>query len=422
MGLSKESVGIHAADTGLRIKKRTESDLIVALAGNPNVGKSTVFNAMTGLKQHTGNWPGKTVASAQGYAAFNGQGYVLIDVPGCYSLLPHSAEEEVAGEFICSGIPDAVVIVCDGVCLERNMHLVLQILDITRKAVVCVNLMDEAAKKHISIDLKELERRLLVPVVGAAARNGVGIEGIYRAVNTLCSSGIQEDAPGTKLVQPAEHYVKRAEELCRGVVSFGDEAYAQRDRKRDEVFTGRFTGFPIMLLLLMGIFWLTISGANYPSELLHGALFYLEDKLMEVCLLAGMPAALREMLVYGMYRVMAWVVSVMLPPMAIFFPLFTILEDSGYLPRVAFNLDKCFKRCSACGKQALTMCMGCVYLQLLQMDIYMLIIYNYFIHYTCQAGTFFRQIPLFYKRKEFVFKERTVFCFDGRFLCFLHFF
>lgn len=422
MGLSKESVGIHAADTGLRIKKRTESDLIVALAGNPNVGKSTVFNAMTGLKQHTGNWPGKTVASAQGYAAFNGQGYVLIDVPGCYSLLPHSAEEEVAGEFICSGIPDAVVIVCDGVCLERNMHLVLQILDITRKAVVCVNLMDEAAKKHISIDLKELERRLLVPVVGAAARNGVGIEGIYRAVNTLCSSGIQEDAPGTKLVQPAEHYVKRAEELCRGVVSFGDEAYAQRDRKRDEIFTGRFTAFPIMLLLLMGIFWLTISGANYPSELLHRGLFYLEDKLMEVCLLAGMPAALREMLVFGMYRVMAWVVSVMLPPMAIFFPLFSILEDSGYLPRVAFNLDKCFKRCSACGKQALTMCMGCVYLQLLQMDIYMLIVYNYFIHYTCQAGTSFRQLPFFYKRKESVFKERTVFCFGGRFLFFLHFF
>lgn len=358
MGLSRESVGTHAVDSGLVIKRRDESDIIVALAGNPNVGKSTVFNAVTGLRQHTGNWPGKTVTSAQGYADYHGQGYVFVDVPGCYSLVAHSPEEEVAGDFLSSGIPDAVVVVCDAVCLERNMNLVLQVLGKTRKTVVCVNLMDEAARKHIAIDLKKLEERLGVPVVGAAARNGVGIEGIYRAVNTVCASCREEAELPDRQEHTAEYYVKRAEELCRGVVCFEDEEYAKNDRKKDRIFTGRATGFPIMLLLLTGIFWLTICGANYPSELLHRGLFYLEDKLMAVCLAIGMPVPLREMLVHGMYRVLAWVVSVMLPPMAIFFPLFTILEDSGYLPRVAFNLDKCFRKCSACGKQALTMCMG----------------------------------------------------------------
>lgn len=358
MGLSKESVGIHAVDSVLVIRKKNESDIIVALAGNPNVGKSTVFNAMTGLRQHTGNWPGKTVASAQGYAAYNGQGYVLVDVPGCYSLLAHSPEEEVAGDFICSAIPDAVVVVCDAVCLERNMNLVLQVLDKTRRTVVCVNLMDEAARKHIAIDLKGLEERLGVPVVGTAARNGVGIESVYRAVNKVCASSGEQDMPPDRQEHTAEYYVKRAEELCRGIIRFEDKEYARKDRKKDRIFTGRYTGFPIMLLLLMGIFWLTICGANYPSELLHRGLFYLEDKLMAGCLAIGMPMSVREMLVHGMYRVMAWVISVMLPPMAIFFPLFTILEDSGYLPRVAFNLDKCFRKCSACGKQALTMCMG----------------------------------------------------------------
>ncbi len=395
MGLSKDSVGIHAVDLELTIRKRKDNDIIVALAGNPNVGKSTVFNAMTGLKQHTGNWPGKTIASAQGYCTYENQGYVMVDVPGCYSLLPHSAEEEVARDFICSGEADVVVIVCDAVCLERNMNLVLQILDQTKKAVVCINLMDEAARKHIKIDLKELEHRLGIPVVGTAARNNIGIDSIYRAINKVH----KQECISAELSQEensAEYHVKRAEVICAGAVVFENKEYAASDRKKDRIFTGKLTGFPIMLLLLMGIFWLTITGANYPSKLLHTGLFWIEERIFEFCTWIGMPGILKEMLVHGMYRVMAWVVSVMLPPMAIFFPLFTILEDSGYLPRVAFNLDKCFKKCNACGKQALTMCMefmnlqsGNLWIKLCSnLNIHIISMNRYFLNNLGQAGSF----------------------------------
>lgn len=182
MGLSKSSVGIGALDVGLAIHKKREEDIVVALAGNPNVGKSTVFNQMTGLRQHTGNWAGKTVANAQGYAYYEGQGYVLVDIPGCYSLDAHSAEEEVAGDFIRSGEYDVAVVVCDALCLERNMRLVLQVMKKAEKVVVCVNLMDEAKKKHMAIDLKKLEERLGVPVIGTAARDGTGMGELYLAI------------------------------------------------------------------------------------------------------------------------------------------------------------------------------------------------------------------------------------------------
>lgn len=353
MGLGKDSVGIRAANCGSEIKRKRADDIIVALAGNPNVGKSTVFNAMTGLHQHTGNWTGKTVTSAQGYSVYADRGYVMVDIPGCYSLTAHSAEEEVAGDFICSGIADVVVVVCDAVCLERNLGLVIQILEKTDRVVVCVNLMDEAAKKHIKLDLEELENRLGIPVVGTAARNGVGIEKIYRAVNRVAD---RKEKPIE--TQETERTGYTAEELCKGIIEYGDREYTMPDRKKDRLLTGKITGIPVMFLLLLGAFWLTIAGANYPSELLHGGFAWLEGKLMKGLTRIGMQPMLREMLIYGMYRVAAWVVSVMLPPMAIFFPLFTILEDSGYLPRVAFNLDKCFHKCRACGKQALTMVMG----------------------------------------------------------------
>lgn len=341
------------ADRELKIHKKHASDLVIALAGNPNVGKSTLFNQLTGMHQHTGNWPGKTVLNAQGYCSYQGQGYVLVDIPGCYSLAAHSADEEAARDFICSGIPDSVVVVCDATCLERNLILALQIMEVTKKVVVCVNLMDEAAKKGISINLKLLEERLKVPVIGMVARSKKGISKLFHALSLV---GFLEDKEEEKKAEPWI-FVKRAEEICQGIVTADENPY-KRDRAFDKLFTSRLTGFPIMFLFLILIFWITITGANYPSAFLSRLFFGLEDNLFNYFSGLGIPVLLCRILFQGVYRVLAWVVSVMLPPMAIFFPLFTLLEDFGYLPRVAYNLDKCFQRCQACGKQALTMCMG----------------------------------------------------------------
>ena len=149
--------------------------------------------------------------------------------------------------------------------------------------------------------------------------------------------------------------VSTAEEICNGVVTYEKDNYNTFDRKIDKILTSKLTGYPIMILLLIFIFWITIAGANVPSELLSDGLFWVQDRLSDFFKFLNVPKWLHGMLVLGVFRVLAWVVSVMLPPMAIFFPLFTLLEDAGYLPRVAYNLDKPFKRCCACGKQALTM-------------------------------------------------------------------
>ena len=443
MGLTNESTGRGAVDGGLVIRREKDSDRVVALAGNPNVGKSTVFNELTGLNQHTGNWPGKTVANAQGRHSNSKRDYIIVDLPGTYSLMAHSAEEEVARDFVCfgdgtlSGRPDAVIVVCDATCLERNLNLVLQTIEITRNVVVCVNLMDEAKKKQIHIDLGGLERALGVPVVGAAARSGRGLGELMERVEEYAERGSDRDCISIRYIAPLEEavglvepplaellrgrlnsrwaalrllegndslnqtmdaflgvdptadpavaaaleqaharlaeagigpddvedkitacLVLTAEGVCNDVVSFGSEACDARDRRLDRILTNTWTGIPVMLLLLGVIFWLTITGANYPSQLLSAGLFWIQDRLTDFVHWTGAPEWVNGLFVEGMYRTLAWVVSVMLPPMAIFFPLFTLLEDFGYLPRVAFNLDHQFRKACACGKQALTMCMG----------------------------------------------------------------
>lgn len=421
MGLTGASVGRRAAaDTGF--VKKEAGDRLIALAGNPNVGKSTVFNALTGMNQHTGNWPGKTVAVAAGRCRHGENQYLLVDIPGAYSLAAHSPEEEVARDFLCHGGADATVVVCDATCLFRNLNLVLQILELTPRVVVCVNLMDEAKRRGITPDLTLLEERLGVPVVGCTARKKKtltallaaldrvmdspprrarqvtypapveqGIDALlplipptalstrFCALRLLCGEG---EALGTwatedeirAAVSAARRAAGLSEEACRDTVAsatmsfavtLGRDAvgggagdYHARDRRLDRFLTGRRTAYPVMLLLLALVFFITVVGANYPSAWLSSALSVLSSWLSLGLAAIGTPIWLHSLLIDGVIGVLFRVISVMLPPMAIFFPLFTLLEDSGYLPRIAYNLDRPFRACSACGKQALTMCMG----------------------------------------------------------------
>lgn len=363
MGLTHTSTGAGAARVSLNIVREREDDLVVALAGNPNVGKSTVFNALTGLRQHTGNWPGKTVTCAQGRAVHAGRGYLLVDLPGTYSLTAHSEEEAAARDFLRSGQAQCVVVVCDAACLERNLILALQVLELTSRVVLCVNLLDEAEKRGIQVDLATLSDRLGVPVVGTAAGQGLGLGELMAAVERVCAAPQEEETGRGETPRPSEEKrVARAEQLARAAVTCRRPDAAARDRRLDRILTSRQTGIPVMLALLAGVLWLTIIGSNLPSDLLSRALFWLQDRLTDLFTYCNAPEWLHGALVLGVYRVLAWVVSVMLPPMAIFFPLFTLLEDFGYLPRVAFVLDHAFQKARACGKQALCMCMGYIIL------------------------------------------------------------
>ena len=436
MGLTLSSTGLGAGREELFLQPRP-GERVIALAGNPNVGKSTLFNALTGLHQHTGNWPGKTVCTAQGRCSHRGEDFLLVDLPGTYSLMAHSAEEEVARDFLCFGDYDAVCVVCDATALERGLNLVLQVLELTGRVVVCVNLMDEARRKGIHLDLPLLSRRLGVPVVGTQARKKKSLSGLLSALDRV-ASGREETSPlplryphrmeeavaaleplcapycrgrvsprwlSLKLLEGdqallegvaralesglladeelasavrarqeelrrwdmgPEHFPDRlvaalasaAHTLCQGAVTGRESGYSPLDRRLDRLLTSPGTGYPLMLGLLAGVFWLTIVGANYPSQALSALLFGIQDRLTALFAAWGAPDWLHGAVVLGMYRTLAWVVSVMLPPMAIFFPLFTLLEDAGYLPRIAYNLDRPFQRCGACGKQALTMAMG----------------------------------------------------------------
>lgn len=410
---------------------------IIALSGNPNVGKSTVFNALTGMKQHTGNWTGKTVQNAIGTYSYKDEDFSLVDIPGTYSLLSCSADEEVARDFICFGEANVIIVVADATCLERNLNLVLQILEINKNVVLCVNLLDEAKKKRISIDFDELSLQLGIPVVGTSARAKKGLnelkkevfelangltktftikikydDKIENAIYTLtqsverlvngklnsrwvslrlldyneslvasidkylgvvlldCEEIVMARENALELLRAneissnelrdivASKIVSHAEEISKKVVEFENFSYNKRDRKIDSFLTSKATGIPIMLFLLGIILWLTMVGASYPSELLSRMFNKIELFLNGVAENISAPLWLEGILIQGVFKTVSWVIAVMLPPMAIFFPLFTLLEDLGYLPRVAFNLDKFFRKANVHGKQSLSMCMG----------------------------------------------------------------
>ena len=318
-------------------KKKT-----IALVGNPNTGKSTIFNALTGMHQHTGNWNGKTVDCAEGEFVYKDTEFKLVDLPGIYSTNPVSKDEKCAVEYLKNEHIDVVVVVLDATCLERNLPLVFQVAQIRSNVVICVNLLDEAEKKGICINTDVMERIFDLPVIPMKARKGIGINELKEAVYIS-----DKREAYTCPITPEEVYTQSVKD-CR---DFRDNI----DRKIDNVVMSRKYGIPIMLLLMALLLWMTVVGANYPSAVLAEIFSVMENDLMDMTV--GHPLV-RGIFVEGMFRTLSWVVAVMLPPMAIFFPLFTFLEDFGYLPRMAFNLDNIFKKAKSHGKMVLTMCMG----------------------------------------------------------------
>lgn len=332
-----------------------QNEPVIALCGNPNVGKSTLFNALTGMKQHTGNWSGKTVSLARGICTRGGKRYGIVDLPGTYSLLAHSKEEEIASGFIADGNADAAVVVCDATCLVRSLTLAMQVSRLNARTVICINLMDEAERRGISIDTAKLEALSGLPCAAVSARSERGIDELFIKINAALET--EPSPPPAFACDCPNAAFCLSESICAKCVAVSKKA-DERRMKIDRILTGRYTGIPIMLMLLALVFYITLEGANYPSAWLSKLLLSLEPPLNSALLSLGLPQGAALALSAGAYRVLAWVVSVMLPPMAIFFPMFTFLEELGYLPRAAFNMDHYFSRSGSCGKQALTMLMG----------------------------------------------------------------
>ena len=426
-------MGLTKSSTGSKLLKEDLSNLnnenIIALVGNPNVGKSTIFNALTGLNQHTGNWPGKTVESALGKFKYNNKEYTMIDLPGTYSLFSSSKEEEVTRDFICFKKHALTIVVVDACLLERNLNLVSQIIETNDNVIVCVNLLDEAEKKNIKIDFRKLEQILNVPVIGTSATDKKSldkllelieknmnktkfsnnlitynekIEDVIKKMELTLNKYISSNSTrfyAIKLLEENEDFnnkiysylgldkeaiedIKMCINYSKKYLENNDINYYQKElintiiknnnkisklvtnntdvkiSKIDKILTSKYFGIPVMIGFLGIILWLTITGSNYPSTLLSNALFKLSDLLSEFLISIKTPLIIHDIIINGMLKTLLWVISVMLPPMAIFFPLFTLLEDSGFLPRIAFNLDKLFSKAKCHGKQALTMCMG----------------------------------------------------------------
>lgn len=350
-------------------KSEIKADFTVALAGNPNVGKSTIFNTLTGLNQHTGNWTGKTVECSSGTAKIKDKEFLFTDLPGTYSMTDFSEEETVTREFLANENSDCVVIVTDATVIERNLSFALQVLSLQKNSILCLNLCDEAEKNGIIIDVDELSLNLGVPVICTCATRKGGIKELKNTIYDICTNKrkcfrVERNFKGIDVLNTENHkynsemLAEKAKQICKQTVFFSNKTMNEKSRKADKILTSKAVGIPLMLLLFGLLFWITAVGANYPSEWLSLFFDFLKDELYNLFNLLSMPEFITGILIDGVYTTLTWVISVMLPPMAIFFPLFSIIEDSGYLPRIAFNLDKFFAKCGAHGKQSLTMAMG----------------------------------------------------------------
>ncbi len=421
-------------------------DINIALAGNPNVGKSAIFNSLTGMRQHTGNWPGKTVARAEGEFELLGRTIHVVDLPGTYSLAAQSPEEVIARDYILSDEPDVIVDVVDATNLERNLNLTIQILEMTDRVVVALNLVDEAAKTGIETDVDALSKALGVQVVPTVGVSGEGMEDLVRAVASVADRrtetdpvrldygrvieravvilermleniGVErrtrwlaikllEDDPQIvgafrqgdlglccpQLLRPGAdpssdslrpildtsyrlgegmdpdakvEIVRRryilADKIVHSVQRRHPKAWSNITEKIDRVITHKIWSWPIMLAMLAAVFWITIQGANYPSDLLEEATDWLVVASRSWLQSIGAPWWVTGALVDGLTMGTGTVIAVMLPPMIIFFTLFSLMEDMGFIPRMAFNMDRVMRLVGSQGKQCLTcmMSFGC---------------------------------------------------------------